>query len=212
MPGFAAPAPPTTMPSLERQAIPCRSSVKGARLRYGDGMDCTVAELDDSGETYQARLACTGEGMAQPDQHWTLGKRSDSSFEKDGKLFSLCPEDAEPAAIAEGLGTEATEAALALSRTERRDVQRRLKLLGHDPGGTDGVLGRRSREAIAAWQSHQGVAATGHLNASQLAALRSQSEQAYTQWQASIPRSPPRTRAVKVCTSLGLVRVCRIKR
>ena len=42
------------------------------------------------------------------------------------------------------------ERALGLSRDERRHVQRALSVLGFDTGGVDGILGRRSRDAISA--------------------------------------------------------------
>lgn len=59
-----------------------------------------------------------------------------------------------------------------LTIADRRELQQRLTVAGFDTGGTDGVLGPRSRDAIAAWQRSQGLAATGEPSASLLAALR----------------------------------------
>lgn len=67
---------------------------------------------------------------------------------------------------------EAGEAALALNREARRDVQRDLSLLGFDPRGVDGVFGPGSRAAIGAHQRSLGLPETGFLSAEQLRVLR----------------------------------------
>jgi peptidoglycan hydrolase-like protein with peptidoglycan-binding domain len=67
---------------------------------------------------------------------------------------------------------DAGEAALALNRVARRDVQRDLSLLGFDPRGVDGVFGPGSRAAISAHQRSLGQPETGFLNAEQLRILR----------------------------------------
>lgn len=79
-------------------------------------------------------------------------------------------------------GTEATEASLDLGRPEIRDVQARLLVLGHDPNGIDGLVGRGTRGALRFWQTENSVEATGYLSASQLARLREQSEEALAAW------------------------------
>lgn len=60
------------------------------------------------------------------------------------------------------------EAALRLNRSARRLIQANLTLLGHDTRGIDGVLGRGSRAAIAAWQRDEGHSATGYVTADQI--------------------------------------------
>jgi len=65
------------------------------------------------------------------------------------------------------------EQALGLSRNQRRAIQRGLTLLGFDTGGVDGILGRRSRGAIAAWQRSIGVPDTGYLTANQITRIES---------------------------------------
>lgn len=67
---------------------------------------------------------------------------------------------------------EAGEAALALTREARRDVQRDLSLLGFDPRGVDGVFGPGSRAAIRAHQRSLGLPETGFISAEQLSTLR----------------------------------------
>ncbi len=48
-----------------------------------------------------------------------------------------------------------------MTKDMREDLQRRLTRAGYDTGGADGVLGPNSREAIAAYQQANGLAATG---------------------------------------------------
>ena len=48
-------------------------------------------------------------------------------------------------------------------RQERREIQTSLNYFGFPAGTPDGVLGRKSRAAIAGYQTHMGYAATGQL-------------------------------------------------
>jgi peptidoglycan hydrolase-like protein with peptidoglycan-binding domain len=50
-------------------------------------------------------------------------------------------------------------------------MQRRLTAAGFDTGGTDGVVGPKTREAIAAWQTASGLPPTGEPSLAVLAAL-----------------------------------------
>ena len=63
------------------------------------------------------------------------------------------------------------EAALALSRAERRAVQENLSLLGYDTHGIDGIFGRGTRSAIANWQGDHGFDGTGFLQTPQIARI-----------------------------------------
>ena len=54
---------------------------------------------------------------------------------------------------AERKAAEAVEMALQLSSLDRQRLQVALIALGFDPGGSDGVFGPRTRQAIGAWQS-----------------------------------------------------------
>ena len=56
------------------------------------------------------------------------------------------------------------EATLGLGRSKLRRIQQGLTSLGFKPGPTDGVFGRRTRKAIAAWQTSLGEAPTGYLD------------------------------------------------
>lgn len=68
---------------------------------------------------------------------------------------------------------QAAEAALGLDRTDRRNIQRNLSLLGYNPRGIDGIFGPGSRAAIKAWQRANGYDPTGYLTAQQVRAMAS---------------------------------------
>ena len=70
------------------------------------------------------------------------------------------------------------EAALGLGREQRREVQERLSLLGHDPRGIDGMFGPGTRTAIRLWQRANDLPETGYLTGEQTALLQSQSAEA----------------------------------
>jgi len=57
------------------------------------------------------------------------------------------------------------------SQTERRQIQTSLNTLGYNAGAVDGVLGKRSRAAIASFQASRGDVQTGQLTAAQYTAL-----------------------------------------
>ena len=71
--------------------------------------------------------------------------------------------DAPPGPAARSV--EVAEKSLGLKRAERRRIQTALQAAGFEPGSPDGLFGPRTRAAIAEWQSTQGSAATGYLDA-----------------------------------------------
>jgi len=77
-----------------------------------------------------------------------------------------------PVATSSQPSPEAVETALNLSATDRRRIQLALTAQGFDTRGTDGALGPRSREMIAAWQQAQKHPTTGYLTAAESQALR----------------------------------------
>ena len=62
--------------------------------------------------------------------------------------------------------------AAGLSKADRQELQRRLTAAGFDTGSTDGVIGTKTRAAIAAYQTGNGIAVTGEATAELLALLR----------------------------------------
>ena len=63
---------------------------------------------------------------------------------------------------------EEVEAALHLTRNERRDIQRDLSVLGYNTRGIDGIFGPGTRGAIKGWQDHEGFDPTSYLTAEQV--------------------------------------------
>jgi len=63
------------------------------------------------------------------------------------------------------------ETALRLSRDTRRELQRNLSLLGYDTRGIDGIFGRGTRAAVAAWQRDNGFEANGYFTREQIGTL-----------------------------------------
>jgi len=59
-----------------------------------------------------------------------------------------------------------------LSRSETKELQRRLTALGHDTGGVDGIVGPDTRAAVRAFQSAAGLTPDGHVSARLLDAVR----------------------------------------
>lgn len=68
------------------------------------------------------------------------------------------------------------ESDLSLSRDARREIQRDLSLLGYNTRGIDGIFGRGTRGAVTAWQTANGLTASGYLGADQIARLDAQAE------------------------------------
>ena len=71
---------------------------------------------------------------------------------------------------------ESDEAALALSRDQRREIQRDLSLLDYNTRGIDGIFGRGTRAAIGQWQEANGFPSTGYLTREQITRLDAQAE------------------------------------
>lgn len=103
---------------------------------------------------------------------------------------TLVPLDDEE--LAERLPAEPTtaqdEALLELSRNDRRELQTRLRLAGHDPGSADGVFGPRTRTAVAEWQEANDLPASGYLDARQHDRLITETETSFAEWQENQPQ------------------------
>ena len=72
-----------------------------------------------------------------------------------------------------GCNGPVVEEGLGLDRSARREIQQGLQGQGFDPGGADGMFGPRTRAAIRNWQTSQGARATGYLDGTSVAGLRS---------------------------------------
>jgi lytic murein transglycosylase len=62
--------------------------------------------------------------------------------------------------------------ATGMTKADRQELQRLLTARGFDTGGSDGVIGAKSKAAISAFQSAQGLAVTGEPSLALLQALR----------------------------------------
>jgi formylglycine-generating enzyme required for sulfatase activity len=87
----------------------------------------------------------------------------------DASARSAAQQAPQPAAPSDAADAER---ALALSPDAIRNVQLWLMALGHDPGSADGVIGPATRRALRSWQRAKGIAETGYLAPSSLAAIR----------------------------------------
>src|SRR5271170_1652574 len=93
------------------------------------------------------------------------------------------------------VGTMTTEKALDLTLAGRKEVQQRLAALEFAPDPATGVFGDKTRAAIAEWQKRHDVTPTSWLGPVQLAALKTESEDAYRRNLAARPPAPARTAA-----------------
>jgi len=59
-----------------------------------------------------------------------------------------------------------------LSLVDRMTAQRALASLGFDPGGADGLIGLKTREALRAWQKARGLVADGYLSPDMIRRLK----------------------------------------
>lgn len=71
-----------------------------------------------------------------------------------------------------------------------REVQRRLKLFGLDPGNVDGIPGSNTRSALNAWQLQRGFFVSELMTKEQLELLRKETQVAYLDW-LKLQNAPP---------------------
>lgn len=75
--------------------------------------------------------------------------------------------------------SEAQEEALDFAWDVKQEIQVRLRLAGHNPGGADGMFGQATRTAIADWQSARGLPVSGFIDMAQLGILRTETAVSY---------------------------------
>lgn len=94
----------------------------------------------------------------------------------EGRFADLARTEAGRIRAEPGREARLAETALALTRDDRRAVQRALSLLGYDPRGIDGLFGAGSRSAIAAWQKANAQEPTSFLTRNQVVQLLDQAD------------------------------------
>lgn len=149
-PGAAFPEPPQGVALFGGSARGILTVLRGGLLVPGQSLAATAAGLPAT-----VRAA----GFLPP----TAFLPADGADAAPPAPPAAAPDD--PARIEAGLG---------LDRAARREIQRDLALLGHDPRGIDGIFGRGTRDAIARWQRAQGLPDTGYLTGNQVVRLRDQ--------------------------------------
>ena len=107
----------------------------------------------------------------------------------------------EPADLPSSATPEEAEAALGLDRSGRRLVQESLTALGYSTRGVDGVIGPRSRDAIARWQAARGDGATGYLTGAQHAGLIAEASEAVAEARAAARARFAPGRKFRDCTA-----------
>ncbi|WP_135503600.1 peptidoglycan-binding domain-containing protein [Roseovarius aestuariivivens] len=155
--------------------------------------DCVPLPINDAGGEFDVVMTATGVDRLYASQD--------------------APPPVETVATDPAPATAETEAALGLDRTARRELQLRLRLIGFDPRGVDGVFGPNTRSAISTWQETAGFAASGYLDATQLEDLRAQSEAEFAAYEPPRARTTPTRQRVRVriCRKTGIlgIKFCR---
>ena len=110
------------------------------------------------------------------------------------------PSISEPVPVAEptwAYADLAVEKSLGLGRSEIAELQARLKLLGYDPKGIDGVAGRGMRKAISDWQTDRMLPSSGFVDGRQFEKLRGETANEFSDWVAQAENSAVLDRASK---------------
>lgn len=143
--------------------------------RYPGGLFADIAKLKIAEiENRKAELALQKkpELKPSPTEAPTVTQpiaKADPESEKPSaqkKVALLKPDDPEPK-----IEVESPELALA-EREEVRELQEKLYALNFDPGTADGVAGRRTREAITAFEASKNMKKTGEATRGLLATVR----------------------------------------
>jgi len=163
--------------------------------------DAQAARVQQEEET-KARAA--GEAAKKKAAEEEAARKAAEEEKTKAEAAAKPAEDAKRAA-------ERDEAALRLGNKDRQKIQVALTALGFDTGGSDGALGPRSRQMIAAWQQRSGAPATGFISAAQRNELLRSAAAAIARWeeeqkkaddaQAAAPAPTPATLAPLVAPS-----------
>jgi uncharacterized caspase-like protein len=131
---------------------------------------------------FEAYLAQFPNGTFAPLARVRLEELKAAKTAESDQVAALTPQEvSEPV-------PEQIERSIGLTRQGRSRVQLALTLLGYSTGGADGVLGPKSRAAIAAWQTDRGEPATGYLTTRQHGALLDAAEPKLIAWDAEQKR------------------------
>ena len=194
-PGVTAPPPPAPVTSTPltpaTEVPPAQSPAQAARAEVqaaeGSGTEATLNLSLEDRRAIQSRLSVLGydtrgvdgvfgSGTRRAIRDWQTAQGHASTgyltAAQAAELRTGTPAPATPAPSVPATGATAdTEAALELTSTQKRIIQSRLNLLGHDTRGIDGAFGSGTRRAITAWQQANNLPATGYLTRADADAL-----------------------------------------
>ncbi len=122
---------------------------------------------------YEAYLGRYPDGLFAVIAQNRIGASASTSVTAPGTAASNAPR----VATAEDRAA-AAEAALGMSRDQRRAVQANLTELGYDTNGVDGIFGRGTRGALRLWQDSEQLPVTGYLTAAERTLLQSAANEA----------------------------------
>lgn len=94
----------------------------------------------------------------------------------DGRFVTVAEETIAAILAEPNRAARLAEEALNLSRTQRRQVQSDLTVLGYDTRGVDGIFGSGSRRAITNWQQSNGYPQSSYLTQEQINRMNAQAE------------------------------------
>jgi Putative peptidoglycan binding domain len=146
-------------------------SVGGSQSeRTGRDSDTPLPEKSKMGGSEKGASSTPGSGASQSGMKDSKSIGGSQSERTGGDSRTPLPEksamggtvDQTPAAgrkAGSGMGGERW------AMQDIKEAQEALKDKGHDPGSIDGVMGPKTREAVRAFQSSNGLQATGSLNA-----------------------------------------------
>ena len=189
----------TTSPGSTQPPEANRKTAEAANGAQTTGLKREVAVTQafrDSEKVETALVRQPGGAEAQVAAQ-ELARRTEPSVEKPG--------DSKPKAEDIRQQAEKAEAALNLPDGDRRHVQAALTALGHEVPAT-GYFGPITRSAITAWQTAQGLPATGFLDRDQLAAMYAEEQVKLDSPQAEARLNlaePDRKRVQAALTTLG---------
>jgi hypothetical protein len=167
--------------AARRQAEAAEAALRrGAEEAAQRKAEDEAAGLRQAEEAAKAKAAADAEAKRQADEALTQAEAERQQAEREAQRKAEVEQAALRRASEEPAGAtlarqkeeaEAAEKGLRLDPTARTRLQVALTSLGFDTLGSDGILGPRTREMIAAWQKARRLAPTGFLTAPQQRAL-----------------------------------------
>ena len=148
-------------------------------LNLEDGGDATAIAFAQEEAMYEAALALSSERAWDifldrfPDGRLhaaALAAREELEAQRLADLSGVEARAGDPIPVSRDVAVQA-ETELGMARDDARDVQVALNARGYDAGPEDGVLGTRSRRAIADFQAAAGLPSTGVVTKGTAAAL-----------------------------------------